>query len=470
MLFKKKILKKIFKNLFFISKKFNFQIYIIGGYVRNLLLNKSTKDIDIVTTGDSIKLAKIFFKLIKAKQIFFFKRYKTAIVKYKKYQIEFVSTRKEFYNIYNNKPYIKLLKNIKEDQKRRDFTINTIAINLSYKKIGEIIDPFNGINDIKNKIIKTPIDPDKIFFDDPLRMLRAIRFHTIFNFKIDKKIIYSILNNINRIRIIAIERIILEFNKILMANKPSQGLILMDKLGFLSIILPEFVELKKKINNTKNCFKHTLKVLDKICKFNKNLWFRWATLLHDIGKPISKKFYKNKGWTFYNHEIIGSNMIPYIFYKLKLPIKKNLKYIQTIIKYSNMPIILINKNIKIKTIRKFINKVGIKIIKDIILLSLYDITTKFKKKKYKQQKKIIKLYNTIIKIENEDKIYNIKLSINGHDIINYFKIKPSKIVGIIKNKIKYKIIKGELKNKLNDIFKYMKKIGYKIIKKYNYEY
>ncbi|MDH3004472.1 MAG: HD domain-containing protein [Candidatus Shikimatogenerans sp. JK-2022] len=474
MYIKKNILKKlknnkIFNLISYLSDKLNYKTYVIGGYVRNLFLKKKKKivDIDIVTTGNSIKLAKYFSNKILSKNFYLFKRFKTAIVKYKNINIEFVSTRKEYYNIYNNKPYIKILKNIKEDQLRRDFTINTIAIKLNKKYIGKVIDTFNGIKDIKNKIIRTPINPNKTFYDDPLRMLRAIRFSTELKFKIDKKSIKSIKNNVERIRIISIERIIQEFNKIILTNKPSIGINLMYKLKLLYFFLPELVSLKKKYKKNgffyKNNYKHTLKVLDNISKYTKNLWLKWAALLHDIGKPISKKFYKNKGWTFYYHEIIGSNMIPYIFYKLKLPIKENMIYVQKIIKYSNIVQILNNKNIKIYTIKKIINKLGIKLLKDIFILSKSDITTKYKKLKNIKFKEIKELYKRIKKINKKFKIFNIKLPINGNDIINYFKIKPSKIISIIKNKIKKYIIKGKIKNNYYEVFKLMKKIGKNII-------
>lgn len=470
--FKNKIKKKIFKIISKISEKLKYKTFLIGGYVRDLFLKikKKKKDIDIVTTGNSLKLANFFLKKIFSKKFFIFKRFKTVIIKYKKYNLEFVSTRKEYYNIYNNKPYVKILKNLKEDQKRRDFTINTIAISLNKKNFGKIFDKYNGILDIKKKILKTPRNPNKTFFEDPLRMLRAIRFCTQFKFKMHKKIICSIKKNVERIKIISIERIIQEFNKILLSSKPSKGLKLMYKFNFLFLILPEFLNLKKKEKKNnffyKDNFKHTLKVLDKISKYTKNLWLKWATLLHDIGKPISKKFNKKKGWTFYLHEIIGSNMIPQIFHRLKLPIKKNMEYVKKIIKYSNLPIILSKKNVKITTIKKYIFKLGLKLIKDIFLLCFCDITTKDFKKKYYLRKKIINIYKKIKKIEKKNKIYNLKIPVNGYDIIKFFKIVPSKIIGVIKRKIKKYIILGKLKNNYEDVIKFMKKKGKKIIKKY----
>ncbi|MDH3004704.1 MAG: tRNA nucleotidyltransferase, partial [Candidatus Shikimatogenerans sp. JK-2022] len=276
MYLKKIIKKKIFKLISSISNKLNYKTYLIGGYVRNYFLKiNNSKDIDIVTTGDSEKLAKFFLKKKKKSKLFIFKRYKTAIVKYKKYNIEFVSTRKEYYNIYDNKPYVILLNSIKKDQKRRDFTINSIAISLNNKNLGKIIDTFSGIKDIKKKIIKTPINPNITFKDDPLRMIRAIRFVSQFKFKISIKSIKAIKKHRNRIRIISIERIIQEFNKILLTSKPSIGLKLMYNFGFLYFLLPEFIELKfnKKYNNFsyKNNFKHTLKVLDKLSKKTQNL-------------------------------------------------------------------------------------------------------------------------------------------------------------------------------------------------------
>ncbi|WGH24750.1 MAG: HD domain-containing protein [Candidatus Shikimatogenerans bostrichidophilus] len=477
-MFKKKILNLIKKNKIFtiiskLSDKLNYKTYIIGGFTRNIFINKKNKifDIDIVTTGDSYILAKNFTNILSIKKIFVFKRFKTVIVNYNNINIEFVSTRKEYYNLYNNKPYVKKLNNINEDQKRRDFTINTIAINLNKKNFCKIIDPFNGIRDINKKIIKTPINPDKIYYDDPLRMIRAIRFATQLNFKISKKSLKSIKKNKYRLRIISIERINIEFNKIILSNKPSKGIKLMYKLGFLNMYLPELLDLNKvKIINGftyKNNFKHTLKVIDKISKYSNNLWLKWATLLHDIGKPVSKKFDNKKGWTFYNHEIIGSNMINYIFYKLKLPIKKNIEYIKTIIKYSNISNILINKEVKVSTIRKFIYKIGYNNIKDLLLLSKCDITTSNYKLKKEKEKNIKKLYNNIKTINSKDNINNIKLYINGNFIMKYFNIPQSKIIGIIKSKIKKHIIEGKINNTFKDSINLMKILGKKIIKKYD---
>ncbi|WGH24567.1 MAG: HD domain-containing protein [Candidatus Shikimatogenerans bostrichidophilus] len=473
---KKNILKlikknKIFKNISKISDKLNYKTYIIGGFSRNIFLKNKIKlfDIDIVTTGDSYILAKKFSNILSIKNFFVFKRFKTVIVKYNNKNIEFVSTRKEYYNIYNNKPYVKILDNIKDDQKRRDFTINTIAISLNKKSLGKIIDPYNGIKDINKKILKTPINPDKIYYDDPLRMIRAIRFATQLNFKISKESLKSIKRNKYRLRIISIERINLEFNKIILTRKPSIGIKLMYKLGFLSMYLPELLDLNKVqiIHGFtyKNNFIHTLKVIDKISKYTNNLWLKWATLLHDIGKPVSKNFNKKKGWTFYNHEIIGSNMIPYIFYKLKLPIKNNVNYIIKIIRYSNISNILINRKVKLSTIRKFIYKIGYKNIKDLLLLSKCDITTNNYILKKEKIKEIKILYNNIKKINNIERINKIKLHINGDNIMKYFNLPPSKIIGKIKNKIKNYIIEGKINNTLKDTINLMKIIGKKIIKK-----
>ncbi|WGH28058.1 MAG: HD domain-containing protein [Candidatus Shikimatogenerans bostrichidophilus] len=459
---------KIFNIISKLSKKLKFKTYLIGGYVRDyFLFKKKSYDIDIVTTGNSIILAKLFSKKINIKNIFFFKKFKTAIIKYKNNNIEFVSTRKEYYNIYNNKPNVKIYKNIIEDQNRRDFTINSIAISLNYKSYGKIIDPFKGLKDIKNKIIKTPINPDITFYDDPLRMIRAIRFYTQLKFKIENKLILSIKNNIDRIRIIPIERIIQEFNKIIILKKPSIGLNLMFKLGFISIILPEFVTLKKndKIKNLlyKKNFKYTLKVIDNISKKTNNLWLKWATLLQNIGKPISisKKFIKNKKYNFYSHIKISYNMVSKIFYRLKLPMKNDMKYVKKIIKYSNIPIILLKNKVKINIIKKFIYKIGIKNIKDIILLyySNIIINNKIKKKKKNNIKNLIK---KIKKINKKYNIENIKLPINGNDIIKIFNIKQCKKIGIIKNYIIKSIINGKIKNNYNSVYKLIIKKGKKL--------
>ncbi|BDT61580.1 MAG: tRNA nucleotidyltransferase [Flavobacteriales endosymbiont of Rhyzopertha dominica] len=462
---------KIFINISKISDKLKYKTYLIGGYVRNLLLfNIISYDIDIVTTGDSFLLAKYFSKKIITNKIFFFKRYKTAIIKYNNYNIEFVSTRKEYYNIYNNKPKIKILNSIIDDQKRRDFTINSIAICLNKKNFLKIIDKYNGIKDLKNKIIRTPINPNITFYEDPLRMIRAIRFSTQLNFNINKKIKISIINNIDRIRIIPIERIVQEFNKILLSKKPSIGLKLLLKYGFLSIILPELLAINK-INNINNLiykknFKNILSIIDNIN--TNNIWLKWAILLKDIGKPISKKYIKNKKFTFKYNEIIASNMIPNIFHRLKLPMKNNMKYVQNIIKYNNILIKLSKKNINSNIIKKYIFKIGYNNIKDIFKLEnsyINNVINNKNKKKLKNN--IINIFKKIKNINKKKNINNIKLSINGNNIMKIFNIKKGEKVGIIKKYLFNLIFYEKIKNNYKDIYKFIKKKYNKLKLKFN---
>ncbi|WGH27569.1 MAG: tRNA nucleotidyltransferase [Candidatus Shikimatogenerans bostrichidophilus] len=436
--------EKIFFYISIISKKLKYKTYLIGGYVRNYFLyKKKSFDIDIVTTGNSIKLAKFFAKKILSKNIFFFKRFKTAIVKYKNYNIEFVSTRKEYYNIYNNKPKVKIYKSIIEDQNRRDFTINSIAVSLNINSYGKIIDTFNGLNDLKKKIIKTPINPNKTFYDDPLRMIRAIRFSSQLNFKLKKNLRKSIIENIDRIRIVSIERIIQEFNKILLSKKPSIGLKLMLNFGFLSIILPEFIPFKNKFKKFfyKNIFIHTLKVLDNIN--TNNLWLKWATLLQEIGKPICRKYIRKKGWKFKLYEIVSYNMVPKIFFRLKLPLNKNMKYVQNVIFYNRFFIKIFKKKNKKYIIKKIFLKLDFKIIKDILKLCYSNIIINNNKKNKKKFNKLLLIIKKIKK-KNIDKI---KLYVNGNNIMKILNINSCKRVGIIKNKIINLIIKKKINNK-----------------------
>lgn len=453
----------IFKIISKCSIEINQKCYLIGGYVRDSIIGyKNPKDIDIVTEGDGILLAeKVLEKINSKNKLVLFKRFKTAMLKYQNYNIEFVSARKESYYNYSRNPIIQK-GTLEDDQNRRDFTINTLAVSLNTFNYGYLLDPFNGLNDIKNKIIKTPLNPEITYSDDPLRMFRAIRFATQLNFCIDKNSINSIKNNINRVKIISIERIMEEFKKILLSKKPSIGINLLYNTGLLKIILPELTLLKgveeKDGFTHKDNFYHTLEVLDNISIKSDILNLRWVALLHDIGKVPTKKYIPNIGWTFYSHEFIGSKMIPNIFRRLKLPLGNSMKYIQKIIKYSSRPIALIEKNATDSAVRRLIFEMGDDL-EDLITLCKSDITTKnlIKNKKYNENFSLV--LNKINNLKDKDKIRNWKSPLSGFDIMNIFNIKSCVKIGVIKNSLKEAILEGKILNEKISALKFVLKKG-----------
>ena len=383
------------------------------------------------------------------------------MIKWESLNLEFVGARKESYSFESRNPKI-IPGNLKDDQDRRDFTVNTIAIQLNSSSFGNLIDPFDGIKDIKNRILRTPMDPNTTYTDDPLRMLRGIRFSCQLNFNISKESEKAIKSNSKRIEIISNERIVEELNKILISDSPSKGFILLEKLGLLKFILPELISLKGideiEGQKHKDNFYHTLEVLENITNHSKNLWLRWAALLHDIGKATTKKFDKKIGWTFHGHELIGSKMVYKIFKRLKLPLNEKMKYVQKIVFLSSRPVILSQKKITDSAIRRIIYDAG-DYIDDLITLCEADITTKNIKKfnLYHENFKIVR--KKIKEVENRDRIRNFQPPISGEDIMNYFKINPCKEIGIIKEKIKEAILEGEIKNNHEQSLKMMKKIG-----------
>lgn len=461
---------KIFYIISHSSKIIKQNSYVIGGYVRDFLLNRikiKSQDLDIVTIGEGILLAKKVAENIinndnYTVEVRTFKRYGTAMIKYKNQKIEFVGSRKESYtNIYSRNPIVKI-GTLYDDQNRRDFTINSLAISLNRKDYGKLIDPFGGILDLKKKIIKTPMNSDKTYSDDPLRMMRAIRFATQLKFSIEKKSFISIKKNKNRIKIVSKERIVDEFNKILLSNTPSIGLLLLHKSELLKIILPEVtllegVEEKFGFKHKDN-FYHTLKVVDNISKKKNSVWLRWCALLHDIGKYPTKRFCPKIGWTFHNHEIVGSELIHKIFCRLKLPKGKIIRYVKKIIRNSCRPVLLSNINTSDSAIRRLIFDMG-EDLEDLIELCLSDITTNNIEKKIFYRKKIFYLVNRIKNLEKNDSIKNWKSPISGYDIMNEFKINPCKKVGIIKNFIKESILDGKISNDFNSAYKAMLKKG-----------
>ena len=448
--FKKNIESEIFHTISNCCDETNIECYAIGGFVRDLIIGKtSATDIDILVVGSGIDIAKKTAKRLKIKsKITVFKNFGTAMFKYDGYEIEFVGTRQESYSKSSRNPIVKP-GTLDDDLNRRDFTINTLGISLNKNNWGDLLDKFNGIKDLENKIIKTPLEPKQTFSDDPLRMLRAARFSSQLNFQIDINSFNGLISERKRIKIISPERISEEINKIIMTSKPSVGFKILESTGLLNIIMPELTNLKgiEEIEGQKHKdnFYHTLEVLDNICLKTENLWLRWAALLHDIGKAPTKLFIKKTGWTFHGHELKGSKMVYKLFKRLHLPLNNKLKYVQKIIYLSSRPIVLSNNNITDSAIRRLIYDCK-EDIDDLLTLCEADITTKnpMRFKKYLNNFKLVR--EKIKIVEERDSIRNFQPPVSGEDIMNYFNIKPSKEIGIIKEYIKNSILDGKIEN------------------------
>ena len=450
--------KRIFETISSVGNEIGQDAFVIGGYVRDQLLNRETKDIDIVAIGSGIDFAKKTAKKLKSSPVKVFKSFGTAMIIVDDLEVQFVGARKESYRSSSRNPKVET-GTFEEDQKRRDFTINALAISLNNKNYGELIDPFNGLNDLKNKILKTPLDPNLTFSDDPLRMMRAIRFSSQLDFKIEKETLNAISKNADRIKIVAQERISEELNKIILSNRPSSGFKLLEETGLLKIIFPEFQLLKgiENINGKshKDNFYHTLKVLDNILPFsNGNLWLRWAALLHDIAKPNTKRFNSTQGWTFHGHEDKGARMVPSIFRKLKLPLDNKMKYVQKLVLLHLRPISLTNESITDSALRRLLFEAGDEL-EDLMTLCKSDITSKNKEKKIKYLNRFENVKEKLRDLEDRDKIKNWQPPIDGKEIMDTFNIKPCKEVGILKESIKNAILDGIIKNSYEDAKEYM---------------
>tara|TARA_B100001057_G_scaffold166845_2_gene167565 strand:- start:1064 stop:2488 length:1425 start_codon:yes stop_codon:yes gene_type:complete len=453
-----------------LSIELQIKTFLVGGYVRDLILSRESKDIDVLVIGNGISFAKEVKKKLDTKvNLQIFKNFGTAMIIYDGFEIEFVGSRKESYQKSSRNPSIKV-GTFEDDISRRDFTINSIAISLNKNDKGKIIDLFSGTSDLKNGIIKTPKDPRITFYDDPLRMMRAIRFASQLNFKIKDSNLEIIKNDRERINIISKERINEELNKILLSPKPSTGFILLKNTGLLEIIIPELIKLEGideiEGKSHKDNFYHTLQVLDNICKNTDNLWLRWVALLHDIGKPKTKRYNKKKGWTFHGHEYVGSKMVFKIFKRLKLPLNNKLNYVKKLVLLSSRPVILSSDEITDSAIRRLIFDAGDDI-DELMILCEADITTKNSKleKKYLNNFKVVR--KKIEDVENRDRVRNFQPPISGEFIMNYFGIKPCKEIGLIKEKIKEAILNGDINNDSAQAAKLMSKIGNEIgLKKY----
>lgn len=456
----------IFKIISQAAAELNIECYVIGGFVRDYLLDRNfKKDIDIVAIGSGIGLAQKVSELLpNAPKVQIFKTYGTAMFKFNDIDIEFVGARKESYHFESRNPIVEN-GTLADDQNRRDFTINALAFSLNAESYGDLVDPFQGLEDLKNKIIKTPLNPDVTFSDDPLRMMRAIRFANQLDFNIEAKSLVSISKNKERIKIITDERIVDELNKILATDQPSKGFILLYDTGLLDFILPELIALNQveeiEGQTHKNNFYHTLEVVDNIAKNTQNVWLRWAALLHDIGKAPTKKFQPKQGWTFHGHEYIGGKMTKKIFERLHMPLNHKMKYVQKLVTMSSRPIVISQEVVTDSAVRRLLFDAGEEI-DDLMTLCEADITTKnpHKFKNYHKNFDIVR--NKIKEVEERDHVRNFQPPISGEEIMAIFDLKPCREIGILKESVKEAILEGEIPNEYDAAHAFVLKRGIKL--------
>ncbi len=442
---------RIFEIVARVADKEMTEAYVIGGYVRDHIMGREhpDKDIDIVVLGDGPAMARAVAKEISPDiNVTVFKTFGTAMFHYRNYDIEFVGARKESYSEDSRKPSVRP-GTLEDDQNRRDFTINALAISLNKHNPGEVLDPFGGIDDIREGIIRTPLDPDTTFSDDPLRMMRAVRFAAQLGFRIADTTLESIARNAERIKIVSAERINTELNKIMATVRPSAGFLLLDSTGLLSLILPEIARLKgvedQDGKGHKDNFHHTLKVLDNVAEVSDDLWLRWAALLHDVAKPATKKFVPGTGWTFHGHEFLGSKMVPEIFKRLKLPLNDRMKYVKKLVGLHLRPISLVQEEVTDSAVRRLLFEAGDDI-DDLMMLCEADITSGNRMKVRKHRENFALVRCKLKEIEEKDAVRTFQPPVHGEEIIATFNIAPGPVVGIIKAAIKEAILDGVIPN------------------------
>jgi poly(A) polymerase len=447
----------IFKSLQQVIQQQQVEAYLVGGYVRDIFLHRTSKDIDVVVVGDGIALAKAFAEEHPGSDFAYFKTFGTAMVKTKEWEVEFVGARKESYSHNSRKPTVET-GTLTDDQNRRDFTINALAISLQSHNFGELVDPFGGITDLDNKCIRTPLNPDITFSDDPLRMMRAIRFAAQLQFDIIDETYASIKRNIERIHIISGERIADELNKIMLSTKPSVGLKLLFDSGLLALIFPELAALQgvetKEGKAHKDNFYHTLMVVDNISEETDNLWLRWAALLHDIAKPITKRFIPGEGWTFHGHEDKGSRMVSKIFRKLKLPLNDKMKFVEKMVALHHRPKALAEEGVTDSAIRRLVVDAGDNL-EDLFTLCRADMTSANLKKIAFYRQNLIQVQQQVAEVEERDALRNFQPPVTGEDIMRIFGLSPSKEVGILKTEIRESILDGKIKNNREEALQLM---------------
>ena len=451
---------KIFNLISETADELGLECYVVGGYVRDIFLKRPSKDIDVVVVGSGIEMAQAFGKKLgRGARVSVFKNFGTAQVKYHDTEVEFVGARKESYSHDSRKPVVEN-GTLEDDQNRRDFTINAMAVCLNKARFGELVDPFNGLDDLKERTIRTPLDPDITFSDDPLRMMRCVRFATQLNFYIDDTTFEALSRNKERINIISKERIADELNKILLSPIPSKGFIELDRCGLLPLIFPELVALQgvetRNGRSHKDNFYHTLEVVDNIAKHTDNLWLRWATLLHDIGKPRTKRWEHRTGWTFHNHNFIGEKMIPDIFRKMKLPMNEKMKYIQKLVSLHMRPIVIADDVVTDSAVRRLLFEAGDDI-DDLMMLCEADITSKNEARKQKFLDNFKLVRQKLKDLEEKDRVRNFQPPVDGEEIMRIFDMQPCREIGSLKSSIKDAILDGVIPNEHDAAFEYMLK-------------